>query len=245
MIRNSKLAGPRRSASQWINWHKKDIPTAHLLRSMRDIGKLVYLNQQTGKNAPMRLRSDFRTSVTIMNRLHRVNTKGSIRLLLPNLHGGSGMKTGGAHNFLNIVVARSFTADGSLLHSTECVKGALHNVTFFLVFIRTHNDVSHDIGSSVCARHLIHVSCACVFDLSSTLSSHSSSVSHVFHFILLKLRLLSFPLPRGSVRSKIPCALRPMRSLALWPINAPLTEDRHEYRTTHVRGMTSTPQCAM
>ena len=28
----------------------------------------------------------------------------------------------------------------------------------FLVFVRTHNDVSHDIGSSVCARHLIHVS---------------------------------------------------------------------------------------
>ena len=30
----------------------------------------------------------------------------------------------------------------------------------FLVFVRTCNDVSHDTGSSVCARHLIHVSCA-------------------------------------------------------------------------------------
>ena len=37
-------------------------------------------------------------------------------------------------------------------------------------------------GSSVCARHPIHVSCA-VFDLSSTLSSHSSFVSPIFHFI--------------------------------------------------------------
>ena len=37
-------------------------------------------------------------------------------------------------------------------------------------------NLSHDIGSSssVCARHLIHVSCACVFDLSP-----------IFYFILL------------------------------------------------------------
>ena len=55
----------------------------------------------------------------------------------------------------------------------------------FLVFVRTHTVVSHDIGSSVCARHLIHVSCAWVFDLSSTLSSHSSFVSPIFYFILL------------------------------------------------------------
>ena len=57
----------------------------------------------------MKLRSDFRTAVTIMNRLHRESgeerpepipfqqyTKGGT-LLLPVLHGGSGMKTGGAH----------------------------------------------------------------------------------------------------------------------------------------------------
>ena len=39
VIRNSKLAGPRRSASRWINWHRKTTPTAHPLRSMRDIRK--------------------------------------------------------------------------------------------------------------------------------------------------------------------------------------------------------------
>ena len=59
-------------------------------------------------------------------------------------------------------------------------------------------------GSSVCARHLIHVSCACVCDLSSALSSQSSFLSPIFHFILLNF--------------KIPGELRPMRSLALWPI---------------------------
>ena len=37
VIRNSKLAGPRRSASHWINWHKKTTPTAYPLRKMRDI----------------------------------------------------------------------------------------------------------------------------------------------------------------------------------------------------------------
>ena len=39
VIRNSKLAGPRRSASQRINWQRKTTPTVHPLRSMRDIGK--------------------------------------------------------------------------------------------------------------------------------------------------------------------------------------------------------------
>ena len=60
----------------------------------------------------MKLRSDFRIAVTSMNRLHResgeerpepivfINTKGGISLpLLPVPHGGSGMKTGGAHIF--------------------------------------------------------------------------------------------------------------------------------------------------
>ena len=63
------------------------------------------------------------------------------------------------------------------------------------------NNLSYDIGSSVCARHLIHVSCACVFDLSH---------------LLLHPPDLSLSLPCGCCWSKIPCALRRMRSLALW-----------------------------
>ena len=35
--RNSQLAGPRRSASRWTNWHRKPTPVAHPLRSTRDI----------------------------------------------------------------------------------------------------------------------------------------------------------------------------------------------------------------
>ena len=48
------------------------------------------------------------------------------------------------------------------------------------------------LAQGVSARHTIHVSCACVFDLSSTLSSHSSFVSSIFHFILLNLDFYLF-----------------------------------------------------
>ena len=41
------------------------------------------------------------------------------------------------------------------------------------------------LAQGVSARHTIHVSCACVFDLSSTFSSHSSVVSPIFYLILL------------------------------------------------------------
>ena len=62
VIRNSKLAGPRRSASQWINWHRKTTPTAYPMRNMRNIKKHRYLTlNKSGKNAPM-IRSDFRNT---------------------------------------------------------------------------------------------------------------------------------------------------------------------------------------
>ena len=47
--------------------------------------------------------------------------------------------------------------------------------------IMSHTTLAQDVR----ARHTIHVSCACVFDLSSTLSWHSSCVSPIFYFILL------------------------------------------------------------
>ena len=113
VIRNSKLAGPRRSASRWTSWHRKTTPTAHPLRNMRDIGKSGmshWKNQaemhrwdsdQTSEqqsqlwNVPTKSleKNDLNQSLFI-------NTKGDIRLLLPVLHGGSGMKTGGALFFL-------------------------------------------------------------------------------------------------------------------------------------------------
>ena len=64
------------------------------------------------------------------------------------------------------------------------------------------NDVSHDIGSSVSAHHTIHVSCACVFDLSTHLLLHPPDLS--LHFYVD--RFGAEPL----------CALPRIRSLAFW-----------------------------
>ena len=68
----------------------------------------ITLNK-SGKNAPMRLRSDFRAAVTenqgknVQNQFLFNSTKGGTSLL-PVLHGGSGMKTSGAHNiFFNLL----------------------------------------------------------------------------------------------------------------------------------------------
>ena len=70
---------------------------------------MVTLNQ-SGRNAPMKLRSDFREALTIctvstvnleksdLNHFAIINTKGGNRRLLhPVFHGGSGMNAGGAH----------------------------------------------------------------------------------------------------------------------------------------------------
>ena len=83
------------------------------------------------------------------------------------------------------------------------------------------------LAQGVCARHLIHVSCACVFDLSSTLSSHSSFVSPIFYFILLIFHFylflfhvdvftFKFIFNVDQFGVKTPCALPRMRSLALF-----------------------------
>ena len=145
VTRNSKLAGPRRSASQWINLHRKTTPTAHPLRSSRDIRK-IGISHRTNRARMHRWDSDqlfeqqshWRT-VSTENQENNDqnpslfnNTKGGIRLLLPVLHGGSGLRTGGAHNyfFQKIVVARSFPADGNLLQLTVCVNSTPHTSPF-------------------------------------------------------------------------------------------------------------------
>ncbi len=105
VIRNSKLAGPRRSASRRINWHRKTTPTAHPLRSMRDIrttGKSHWTNQaemhrwnsdQTSEQQPQLWTvSTANLEQSDLNQFLFINTKSGIRLVLPVLHGGSGIK---------------------------------------------------------------------------------------------------------------------------------------------------------
>ena len=69
---------------------------------------------ESGKNAPMRLRSDFLTAVTIMHRIHRESGEERPEPIpfhqyqrwhpssSPVLPGGTGLKTGGAQ-FLNLL----------------------------------------------------------------------------------------------------------------------------------------------
>ena len=74
------------------------------------------------------------------------------------------------------------------------------------------NVVSHDVGSRV--KCLCASSHPCVMRLSSTLVSHSSFVSPIFHFILLNFDfyLFLFHVDVAGARSPV------QRSLALWPI---------------------------
>ena len=59
------------------------------------------------------------------------------------------------------------------------------HTSHFLVFARMFHNVARDIGSRCGARHVIHVSCACVSALSSTLYFAFFTVSLIFYFILL------------------------------------------------------------
>ena len=87
------------------------------------------------------------------------------------------------------------------------------HVTFFLVFACMCNNVSHDIGSRcLCASSHPCVMRLCVWSFFDPLFALFICLSHLpLHPPDLSLHLLC-----GSVRSKTPCALRPMRSLALW-----------------------------
>ena len=133
VIRNSKLAGLRRSASQWINWHRKTTPTAYPMRNMREINILVSHTERIGQKCTDETRSDFRTAVTFMNRLHRESGEERPEPIpfqqYPRWHPSSSsssswwqwVKNVGAQNlscFLNCVVAGSSTADGNLLQPT-------------------------------------------------------------------------------------------------------------------------------
>ena len=144
MIRNSKLAGLRRSASQWINWHRKTTPTAYPVRNMREINILVSHTERIGQKCTDETRSDFRTAVTFMNRLHRESGEERPEPIPfhqnPSWHPSSSSssswwqwekwRSSNFIMFLNCVVAGSSTADGNLLQPTGCKQYTSH-VTFF------------------------------------------------------------------------------------------------------------------
>ena len=69
VIRNSKLAGPRRPMEKVARRDHSYRPSYEENERYQKHWYLI-LNKSC-KNAPMRLRSDFRTAATFMNRLHR------------------------------------------------------------------------------------------------------------------------------------------------------------------------------
>ena len=72
MNRHSKLAGPSRSAQRWTSCHSKITCTVSQEEEFKRYQGQWHLTlHKSGKNAPMRLRSDFRAVVSIKNRLHR------------------------------------------------------------------------------------------------------------------------------------------------------------------------------
>ena len=103
------------------------------------------------------------------------------------------------------------------------------------------NDVSHDTGSSVSARHTIHVSCACVSDPSSTFHLALFTVSPIFYFILL---IFHFTFHVGRFGVKTPRSLPRMRSLALWS-KTPLSHVRKHIGETSVKANAHVPAAIM
>ena len=79
VTRNSKLAGPRRSASQWINGHRKTTPTAYPLRNIRDIRKMVSHTEQIGQECtdetPIRLPNSSHINEPSPPRIRRRTTR--------------------------------------------------------------------------------------------------------------------------------------------------------------------------
>ena len=64
VTRNSKLARPRRSASQWIKWHKKTTPIGYPMRNIRDNKTLVFHTEQIWQECTDE------TSIRLPNRSH-------------------------------------------------------------------------------------------------------------------------------------------------------------------------------
>ena len=138
------------------------------------------------RNAPMKLRSDFREALTKMHRLHRESGEERLAPILfwqyQKWHSSSSSSSTSwkqwndhwwSSYYFEFIVARSFTADGNLLQPTGWSE---QNTLTRHIFscLSALMMLSHRT-SSVCACHTIHVSCACVFDLSSTLFLHSTS----------------------------------------------------------------------
>ena len=201
----------------------------------------------SGRNEPMKLRSDFSEALTKLHRLHRES--GEKRLApIPSWqyqkwHPSSSSSTSCAREravyrtgrpvvrFLHkaaqkwhferfFVVVRSFTADSNLLQPTGGVNTTPHT-SHFLVLHNTHFNVTSTLAQVWGAQRTFHV-IACVIFMRSCCVLDSP---RLLHFPLFAVYLLSYRpvFPPGHqlhlprCGGQIPCALQLMRTLAPLP----------------------------
>ena len=180
----------------------------------------------------MKLRSDFRTAVTIMNRLHRESGDDRAEPILfhhyQRWHSSSSSSTlwwQWNENWWSSHVLVFCTPIVYSLWQYAATDGVSeqntltrHNFSCLsALMIMSHTTLAQGVS----ARHTISVSCACVFDLSSTFSSHSSFVSPIFYFIFLMFHFFFYVDRFGA---KPLCASANEESGPLVN-NAPLTKD--------------------
>ena len=193
---------------------------------------------KSGKNAPTRLRSDFRATITIMNRFIRESGEERAepipfrRYQKWHLSSSSLVELGQKlvelmriiHVFWLFVAVGSFTADSCQLQPTGRVNRTPHTSPF---------SRSQRARTMMCdttlAQMLVRVipSMCPAPEWLFVLSPFPHLVLfRVFLYLPLLLPepwLPPFPLLCGCLRSKIPYALRQMRSLAAWP-TTPLSQ---------------------
>ena len=178
--RNSKLAGPKRSASQWMNWHKK----THTACPKKNIGDIINIGISHWTNRAKIHRWDFRTATTTMNRLHRESGENVQNVSLSNSSYGS-MKTGGAQKrMLSFFVVGSFAADGNLLQPTVNANSKPHTSP-----VSRSQRALIMMGVTTLARVFVRVipsMCLAPEWLSALLCSLPCFLS-IFHFFFLKL----------------------------------------------------------
>ena len=72
MIRSSKLAGLKKRALRWTKLTQEDHTYCPMPEVFDRYRKNWYITlNKPGRNAPLKLRSDFREALTDMHRLHR------------------------------------------------------------------------------------------------------------------------------------------------------------------------------
>ena len=190
VTRNSKLAGPRRSASQWINWHTKTTPTAYSVRNTWDT-KNIGISHWT--NRARMHRWDFDQTSEPQLQKWTVSTenqeKNQFLLTVPKVAPIFFQffmveleKTWWSSYFYFVVVG-SFTADSNLLQPTHTSPFSralimLSHTTLAQLFARVISSMCH-------APEWLSV-------LSSTLTLLSLASLSIFHFFFLNLDFYLF-----------------------------------------------------